>query len=505
MIPGQTSYRQILRSSSIIGGASVINVLIGLVRLKVVAVLLGPTGVGLVGLLQSLMSSASTIAALGFGTVGTRQIAEAAGHEDESSVASARRALFWGTLILATLGGLIFWLLREVLAKQVLGDPSLTKNVGWLALGVGLSVASGSQGALLNGLRRIGDIARVSIGSALLSTILGLGSIALWSEEGIIAFVLATPLASFAIGHIFVTRIPRIKSPRTPLTQLATQWRTLTRLGAAFMVAGLAGAVGQLAVRTMIQQELGSEALGYFQAAWTISMTYIGFVLTAMGTDYYPRLTATIHDHAAANRLVNEQTEIALLLAGPVFLAMLGFAPWVIELLYSSKFAESIAVLRWQILGDLLKIVSWPLGFIILAAGDGRTFMWTESFAIAILVGLTWIGLPLLGIQATGVAFLGMYAGLLPTVYCLAKRRTGFKWSAGTLKYLFILSSAAAVISITSSWSEWASVGLGSAAALAFSLHSIARLSHMNDSTDPLRSASELIRKLKIKTKKWNS
>ncbi|MCB1507177.1 MAG: O-antigen translocase, partial [Hyphomicrobiaceae bacterium] len=73
----QNSYRTILRSSSIMGGASVINVLIGLLRMKLVAVLLGPAGIGLIGLLQNLMQAASGVAAMGLGTVGVRQIAEA--------------------------------------------------------------------------------------------------------------------------------------------------------------------------------------------------------------------------------------------------------------------------------------------------------------------------------------------------------------------------------------------------------------------------------------------
>ena len=73
----------------------------------------------------------------------------------------------------------------------------------------------------------------------------------------------------------------------------------------------------------MIQQKLSAESLGYFQAAWAISMTYIGFVLSAMGTDYYPRLTQTIHDRIKVNRLVNEQTEVAILLAGPVLTIIL--------------------------------------------------------------------------------------------------------------------------------------------------------------------------------------
>lgn len=495
-----SSYRQILRSSSIIGGASAVNVLVGLVRIKVVAVLLGPAGVGLVGLLQSLMTTASTIAALGFGTVGTRQVAEAAGRGDEPGIASARRALFWGTLLLATLGASVFWLLRDILAKTVLDDAAMSANVGWLALGVALSVASGSQGALLNGLRRVGDIARVSVSSALLATLLGIGAVTLWGEQGILAFVLAGPLASFVIGRVFVARLPRVNTPRTPLPQLAAQWRTLARLGAAFMVAGLAVTLGQLAVRALVQRELGAEALGHFQAAWMISMTYIGFVLAAMGTDYYPRLTAAIQDHVAANRLVNEQTEVALLLAGPVFLAMLGFAPWVIELLYSSQFGDSVAVLRWQILGDVLKVVSWPLGFIILAAGDGRTFMWTESFGMAAFVGLTWVGLPMLGIQATGIAFLGMYVAYLPTVHWLAKRRTGFAWEARVLKHLVLLVLAAIAVCGASLWSEWAAAGLGLAAALGFGVHGIAHLGEMANLGGTLGRASGVFRNLMLRT-----
>ena len=54
------------------------------------------------------------------------------------------------------------------------------------------------------------------------------------------------------------------------------------------------------------------------------------------------------------------------------------------------------------------------MGFIILATGDGRTFMLTESLAMLVFVGLTWIGLPLVGIEAAGMAFIGMYALLLP-------------------------------------------------------------------------------------------
>ena len=316
-------------------------------------------------------------------------------------------------------------MLRNVLAEKILGNREFAGAVGWLAIGVALTVAAGSQGALLNGLRRIGDIARVRILSAMLSAALAIAALWMWGTQGILAFILSGPLAAFLVGHWFVSRLPKVSGPPTGLSQLVDQWRTLTRLGAAFMVAGVTVSLGNLAVRTLIQRELGTEALGHFQAAWMISMTYIGFVLQAMGTDYYPRLTASIRNHESANRLVNEQSEVALLLAGPVFVVMLGLAPWIIELLYSDQFGGAVTVLRWQVLGDILKVASWPMGFIILATGDGRTFMLTESLSIAAFVGLTWVGLPRIGIEAAGIAFVGMYVLLLTTGFRASAAQDG--------------------------------------------------------------------------------
>ena len=499
-----SSYRQILRSSSIIGGASVINILVGLLRTKVVAVLLGPTGVGLIGLFQNLMGAASTAASLGFGNAGTRQIAEATVRDDAHAVAAARRALFWGTLVLAVVGAGIFWQLRGVLAERVMGDVHFTDTIGWLSPGVALAIASGSQGALLNGMRRIGDMARVSVWSALLSTVLGIGALWLWGWGGVLAFVLSAPLASFLLGHLYVARLPRVQASPASLSMLMKEWRLLVTLGAAFMVAGLAGTLGQLLVRTLVQRDLGTEALGHFQAAWAISMTYIGFVLTAMGTDYYPRLTAAIRDHAAVNRMVNEQTEVVLLLAGPVFVAMIGLAPWVIDLLYSSRFAEAAAILRWQVLGDIVKVASWPLGFIILAAGDGRTFMLTESFTVLVFAGLTWLGIPLFGIQATGMAFLGMYLVLLPLVHWLARRRTAFTWTRTVFRHGIVLVFVATCVFVVAAWSIIPGAIVGVLAAILLAIRSLGRLGHVTNLGGPLGRLAALSRRASIKAGLWH-
>jgi PST family polysaccharide transporter len=495
MTEAKASYHRILRSTSIIGGASFINIAIGVLRTKVLAVLLGPAGVGLASLYAGLMGTASTVATMGLGPVGTRQIAEACSKDDARAIMVARRALFWATMLLACAGGLVVWSLRSILAVYALGSASYSGAVGFLSIGVALSVAGASQAALIQGMRRIGDIARLNVFGSAISTALGIGLLWRWGKAGLVAYVLIAPLASFVLGHVYVSRLPKAGTETVFLQELTHEWKMLLRLGIAMVGAGLAQQLAQLWIRIDVAKVLGAQSLGQYQAAWTISLQYVSFVLMAMGTDYYPRLTGVIHDHKAARNLVNEQTEIATLLSAPVFIAMMAVAPWVIHLLYAASFTPAIEILRWQVLGDVLKVASWPLGFLILAAGDGKTFFLTESAAWLVTTGLIMGLVRVVGLPITGIAYLAMYAFYLPLVYLLARRRIGFYWSRSVL-YLSGLSLAICMgTGILTAWTRWGMLD-GCLAATAFAIFSLGRITHMSNLGGPVGRLGALVRLL---------
>lgn len=482
----ESSYRTILRSSSIIGGAQATNVLANLVRMKVLALLLGPVGVGLAGLYLSLIQTGATVAALGLGTAGTRQIAAADAAGDAATIGRVRRALFWGTVGLALLGGAIFWTARAWIADYALGDRSRGDEVGWLAIGVALTVAAGSQGALLTGLRRIGDLARLQVSSGVAGALFGALAVWAWGTDGIIAMVLVAPLVAFLVGHFYVARLPRVTGPRPNVRALFGELKALGVIGFAIMVSALAAVLSQLIVRVMVQRELGGDALGHFQAAWAISVAYLGIALNAMGTDYFPRLSALIEDPEAASRLVNEQTEVALLLASPVVIALLGLAPLAVSVLYSAEFLPAVQVLQWQLLSDLLKVMSWPLGFALLAASSGKVFIVAETVAVSIMLAMAAIGLPLIGIEATGVAFLAMYMVYLPLVFWLCARRIGFRWTQPVLLQGASVISLAVLVIVAARWSDVVGAVLALAFAGALGLWALARISTMTQVGGPL-------------------
>ena len=429
--PGASSHKQILRSSSIIGGAAVVNIAVGLVKTKIVAILLGPVGLGLIVLLQNLMQTAASVANMGLGQAGTRKVAEALG--DQARIALVRRTLLVATALLGLTAAATMWAASDPLAEWVAPGMHAGWQVRWLGIGVAVTVATQAQTALLMGFRRIGDLARVSTLSVLVSAVVGVGAVWWWGEGGIVAFVLIQVVATFAIGHFYVARMPRPAHVPLPMAALRGELTGMLSFGAALTVAAICVNAGQLFARSLIQQRLGAAAVGLFQASWLISVTYIGFVLQAMGTDFYPRAVAANKDPKLLVRLVNEQTEVALLLAAPVLLGILGIAPWLMRLLYARAFDPAVAVLQWQVLGDVLKVASWPLGYLLLAINASRVFMVAEITSIGVLLAVLWLLLPLIGLEASGASVLGMYLFYLPLVYGFGVVRAGFRWTRGNL------------------------------------------------------------------------
>ncbi|MDB4279362.1 O-antigen translocase [Paraglaciecola sp.] len=479
-----TSHRQIFRSSAIIGGSSLINMLIGIVKVKVLALMLGPVGIGLMGLYMNIMSIAAIIASCGMGSIGVRQVAAVA--DEEETLSLVRRALWFGSLILGVAGMAILWLLREPVALLVFGDDAHASDVGWLGLGLLFTLIAGTQTAVLQGLRRIGDLAKVTIISGLIGALLGISAAYLFGTNGVVWFVVAAPATSFLAASYYAARLPRPQAA-CDLSAIRRQWLVILKLGIPLMSAGLLMLATPLVVRTFVVNELGLDASGFFQAAWIISFTYVGFVLNAMAMDYFPRLTTTIGDPQRAGKLVNEQTEMGLLLAGPALLAMITFAPWVIQLLYAESFSPAAQLLSWQVLGDILKVASWPMSYIFLAAGRSRTYIGTQIIWSGAYLGTFIPGVSEWGLVMAGAGFAVGHLCFFAVTVIVAKRFIGFRLSRRNMVCTLLLLLAGGLTIYMTSVSAIASYSLGSCATVLFGLYSLHRLNHLIDLTGLLR------------------
>ena len=123
-------------------------------------------------------------------------------------------------------------------------------------------------------------------------------------------------------------------------------------------------------------------------------------------------------------------------------------------------------------------------GFLFLALGDGKTFLWTEVSALLVL-GITVTSLlRIVGLEITGIAFLVCYVVYLPLMYWLARRRIGFHWSPSVVRLLVVTFAACVIVDLLVRFTRWGAI-IGCAASVLFAVHALGRLSHMSDLGGP--------------------
>ena len=437
----KSSYGQILKASSIMGGAAGINLLLGMVRVKFAAVLIGTVGVGLnasFGALQSLMG---TLAGLGLQSSAVREIAVAVGSKDEQAIGRAvltLRRLCWLT---GLAGMAAMMLLAPLLSQITFGHRDYTLDIAALGVVILFGNLSGGQMSIIQGMRRIGDIARANIFGAVFGTLAAICFYFILGLRGIVPTLVVVSAFQLALSWYFAHQIPVPKVELT-LQQTFTEAKGIVRLGLVFMANGLMGSAVTYVTIALITQHEGTQAVGLYSAAFALSGMFVNFVLGAMGADYYPRLTAAADDKAAMNRMVNEQTEIGLLLALPGLLGTLALAPWVLQIFYTREFLGAVKLLQWFILGCMGRVISWPLGFIMLALGKSSYLIISESLMHAMHIVLIFFGLQVFGVIGVAYAFVILYVLHVCVTLSIARNLTHFSWTRRAKATIFLASIA---------------------------------------------------------------
>jgi len=442
---GENPYGRIMKSTFVMGGSSVITIALGIVRNKVLALILGPSGMGLTGIYQSITNLISSISGMGIGESGVRQIAVALRTDDQSKISRTIVSLRRTALLSGISGFFLLFVLSQKASLLTFANSAHKIDLAILSVTIFFGAVSGGQIALIQGMQRIKDLAKLGILGAFFGTVFSIPIIYLFKERGIVFFLLMVSAMSIITSWWYSRKIRVIT--------LAISWREslleakpLLRLGAALMLGSLIITGTQYLLRLIVVRSLGLGAAGIYQASSMLSTVYVGILLNAMITDYYPRLSASSHNDSECRSLVNRQVEVGMLFAVPGVLATMTFAPLAIQLFYSSKFMIAVEILRWQILGVFLQVVTWPMGFIFRAKGEGQLFVWTEVFHNGAYLFFLWIGIKYFGLPGIGMAFLGMNFIYLVLIYFIVRRKYEFSFSSTNIRILLIIGAALGVV-----------------------------------------------------------
>jgi PST family polysaccharide transporter len=469
-------YSQIFKSSSILGILAAFRLLLGMIQVKVSAIMIGVVGVGIFANYKAFQQLISTISGLGLQSSAVREITAAISNKDHFAVSRAILSLRRVCWITGLVGALIVIGFSKYLSFILFGNNTHVYQICIIGLCVLLGNIESGQLALIQGKRHLSDLAKANGFSAFWGTIIT-AIIYLWLKtDGIIYALLCVSIIQLFFSWKYFKKISYAKINMT-WKESFIEAKGMVKLGAVFMWSGLMLSAVSLAANLLITNTINLESVGIYTAAFALSGIFTNVLITAMAADYYPHLVEIKHDLNAMNELANYQTEIALLISIPGLLATLCFAPSIIRIFYSAEFLPSISLLQWFILGSLFRVISWPITYIVVALGKNRWFFISQTYYNILHIGLIFFGLLLFGLNGVAIAYFLLFLFYLLLMYKVTNRITGFEWSYENKKLfkIFIPLFLAAFL-LELKLSGWISIVLGLVITISASLYCIRKL-----------------------------
>lgn len=438
--------KSLFRATAILSGSSLVSILLGLVSARILASILHPDGYGYYGLLQSFVAVASLLAGMGMATGVVRLGAATAKANDQAAMAALTGGAWLLVALLAAPILLALVLFRSQISLLALGTPDHSGVIVLMGLALLFTVSLNVQNGILNAWHRVEVLATYGIVNSVINAVTGIVAVLLWQDRGIVPAVIVSAIFGWAASRYFLHRSVNLSSFHVPLPRRIAAARTLLAFGVPFTASLMAGSGVQLAMPMVVVHLLDAEAVGYYKAAAAISVSYLGFLVAAMTQDYYPRVSAIRDQPQAIVTLINEQQRLIMLLAAPAILFTLALVPYIVPLIYSSRFMPAVDILEWQLIGDLFKFSSWTISFAILARCSPSVYFLAELTYGVLTLSTNWLAVRFFGLQGLGIGFVATSLLYFLVVWVILRHEMPLTWTSTNRRILIAALAAALVI-----------------------------------------------------------
>lgn len=455
---GNVSYNHVLKYTGIFGGVQGLNILIGLVRNKLVALLLGPGGMGLVSLFNTAINFISQSTNFGISFSAVKHLSEIFDSGDEKRIAHFVKVVRAWSIVTALLGMFVCIVAGPLLSEYTFAWGDHTLHFVLLAPAVGLLAITGGETAILKGARRLRSLAVIQIYSVFAALFISVPVYYFFDQKGIVPVIVLMAVATmlFTVSYSFRLYPLHLRGTKG----LLGEGMEMVKLGVAFVLSGVLGSGAEMAIRSYLNVTSDLDVVGLYNAGYMLTITYASLVFSAMETDYFPRLSAVNQDVQASNLAVNRQIEVSVLLISPMLALLVIALPVLIPLLYSTRFLPIVGMAQVAVFSMYLKAISLPISYMTLAKGDSLAFLILEAVFDIAVVALIVIGFRWWGLLGTGIALSVAYVFDFLLVFVYANIRYRYRMSLQVVRYIalqFPLGIAAYAITcvLAQSWEYW--------------------------------------------------
>jgi O-antigen/teichoic acid export membrane protein len=421
----KASYLQIVKTTSLFGGVQFFNIIISIIRTKLIAIFIGPAGMGIAALLNSTINIISGITGLGIETSAVKHISGSYQNDDLNSVSAnvtivKKLALFTGIF-----GALLTIFLSEWLSQLTFGNSEHTFSFVFLSITLLFKQLSTGELVVLQGLRKMKLLAKANFYGNLFGLLFSIPLYYYYRIDAIVPTIIVASLSSVLFSSYFSKKIGIVKT-NVSNNQLTTEGKSIIRLGIMLTFSGFLTLLSTYLIQIYVGKIGGLEEVGFYNAGFTLLNSYVGIIFTVMATDYFPRLASICDDNEKVRTSVIQQSFMSILIITPIIILFLIFIPLIIKILYTPKFISIMSMVCFGILGMLFRAVSWSMGFIIIAKGDSNVFIKTAlGFSVLSLI-LNVFGYYFYGLEGLGFSFFVYYLIHFFVVKLITKKRYGF-------------------------------------------------------------------------------
>jgi PST family polysaccharide transporter len=382
----------------------------------------------------------------GINTSGAREIAKAEASGSTEQLDTAINSLRYASLLGGGLGWTLTLLFSSYLSKSAFGSDSQANTIALLGICGLIACVTGGESAILQGTRKIRELATANIIIAGLCTVTVSIIYATWGTKGIESALISSAIISLVCYAIFSYKLFAVRLG-IGITEFVTQSGHLFTMGLAFIYSALLAGAVSFFIRSIIANKLGVDSVGMYQAATALSGLLTNFMLSAISIDFYPQLVGVSSDNDKLNELVNQQIETSSLFSLPGLLLTVLFSYPIMSFFYTSHFVDSAYLMPLFCLGFFGQILIFPLGFIPRAKASVAWIYIGQTEANLVHLLLAKIFLDYFGLVGIAYAFVMHIVIHSALVYFAAYQLSNFSLS-GRAKAVILGSSLCMAVSV---------------------------------------------------------
>lgn len=425
-----------LKEISMFGGVQIIRLSLGLVRNKMIALYFGATGLGIWALFLTFTEMCQQLISMGLDKAAIKNISENkdALERQRKFIKLLQACLIFNSIIIFSIIIINSKFVDEVFFKAI-----GSKTGVYIALYVLLNCNSICLSTILNGLRETKLYSYAQLYSVIISNLVIISFIPLVNVESLVYLFLIQAIVSFAFHLFFYLRL-KLSIDLISLNFKIEKSVVLKFLvsGVGFWLPGIYLAFSEYIIRVYMSNELDTQAVGIYQACWTISNMYIGIILSSMIVSFYPRICQVVDDKVKVNNLLNKQVSLGLTMSTPFLLIIFLFSDYILIVLYSSEFELGKEIIQWQIIGVCLRLLGFAFGYALMAKGETKKYIISQFVFVTTNMILTIYMIKYMEFNNLGVSYLVSYTIYLFLMVYFNYKIFDFLFEFEVLRRIFI-------------------------------------------------------------------